>query len=254
MIKISRIIYVTVITFFMIFVSVLPGYAQVTETYCSTDVPVIIPDLVTVTSDLNVPDSGEITNVIVALQINHTWANDLDVSLISPQSTEVILFNDVDGSSDNFGTTCNPFPDFILDDSAALPVSAYTPGTPGSFIPQQPLSTFDSENQQGTWTLQIFDDSLADTGSLNCWCLEITIAQSVGCCLLGQADCLITTEAGCASEGGIYQGDDTACSEIQACVTRPIPTMSEWGLFATAGILGIVAILFVIVRRRKLTA
>ena len=35
-------------------------------------------------------------------------------------------------------------------------------------------------------------------------------------------------------------------------VVRPIPTLSEWGLIAMAGVLGIVG--FMVIRRRKVTA
>jgi len=42
------------------------------------------------------------------------------------------------------------------------------------------------------------------------------------------------------------------CMPMQNVVTTPIPTMSEWGLIAMAGILGIVG--FMVIRRRKVTA
>jgi len=35
-------------------------------------------------------------------------------------------------------------------------------------------------------------------------------------------------------------------------IVRPIPTLSEWGLIAMAGILGLIG--FMVIRRRKLTA
>lgn len=43
------------------------------------------------------------------------------------------------------------------------------------------------------------------------------------------------------------QGENFSCGD-----TIPVPTLSEWGLIATAGILGIVG--FMIIRRRKITA
>jgi len=47
-------------------------------------------------------------------------------------------------------------------------------------------------------------------------------------------------------ECGVCGGDNSTCTVV---VTTPIPTLSEWGLIAMAGILGIVG--FMVIRRRK---
>lgn len=249
--KNSRTVYTALFTLLVCFLFALPGYAQVTETYCSTDVPVQIFDNTTVTSDLNVPVAGEIENIIVKLQIDHTWISDLEVDLTSPQSTTIDLFTDIDGSGDDFGTTCVPMPDFILDDDAVTPVTSYTGFSGGTFSPEEPLSTFAGEGQSGQWTLSIFDDAGGDEGFLNCWCLQITRGQTQGCCVIGNSDCLVTTEDECAAEGGLYEGDGTTCDDVQACFIRPIPTMSEWGMMAFAGILGVSGLIFLMLRRRR---
>jgi len=49
--------------------------------------------------------------------------------------------------------------------------------------------------------------------------------------------------------GQICQG--TVCTGIQP-LTTDVPTLSEWGLIAMTGILGIVG--FMVIRRRKATA
>lgn len=251
--KTRGLLYMSVFTLLACYMFASPGYAQTTETYCSTDVPVFIPDNTTVTSNLFVPDTGGIEEVIVSLQINHTFIGDLEISLDSPTTTTALLVDNIGGSSDNFGTTCLPFPDFILDDAAATPVSA-SAGVAGTYFPQpQLLSTFISEEQSGNWILSITDTAGGDDGDLNCWCLEITRAASAGCCVIGNSNCLITDADECIAEGGNYQGDGTSCDNIEACFVRAIPTMSEWGLLALAGILGISGLLFVLVRRRKVT-
>jgi len=211
---ITRIVCLTVFTLFAFCVYALPGYAQ---TFCSTDVPLRIPPSGsegTTFSTLDVPLRKPVLNVVVKLYINHTFQGDLETTLISPLNTEVLLFADVDGTNDNFGTSCGDNdmnPNFVLDDDAATPVGDIDMFDPvGSFIPEEPLSTFNTELPTGTWTLQILDDSSGDIGDLNCWCLEITVEP------------------------------------------ENIPTLSEWGLIAMAGILGIVG--FIAIRRRKVTA
>jgi len=54
-----------------------------------------------------------------------------------------------------------------------------------------------------------------------------------------------------------YLGIGSNCTDEPLCqvppiVKTPIPTISEWGLIAMAGILGIVG--FMVIRRRKVTA
>ncbi len=131
-----------------------------------------------------------------------------------------------------------------------------------------------------------------------------------GCCVCGESECSITTEAECSDMDCTYQGDDTVCDGIDECSdvpgccfldangadaalanrqidpnkciettaticnldggdfqgvgtsclndfpqecsfpTKDIPTMSQWGLIAMAGLLGIFS-LMIIMRRQK---
>jgi len=76
----------------------------------------------------------------------------------------------------------------------------------------------------------------------------------VGCCTgLDEFpdSCDITSEAQCINEGGTYQGDGTNCGEFSQCFARPIPTMSEWGLIGTAGILGLIGFFYILTRRKR---
>jgi len=73
-----------------------------------------------------------------------------------------------------------------------------------------------------------------------------------GCCVFGPGDCDITTAQQCTGE---YQGDNTSCDNVAACQLPPpvisaVPTLSEWGLIAMAGLLGLFS-LFIIVRRHR---
>jgi len=134
--------------------------------YPSTDTPIAIPDPGTVTSTINVPDSFTIDDVNVTLDITHSWDEDLDVYLISPQGTPVELFTDVGGSGDNFTST-------TLDDECATPISSGSAPFTGCYQPEGTLSDFDAEDSAGVWTLQLSDDFGADAGTLEPWSLEL---------------------------------------------------------------------------------
>ena len=136
--------------------------------YSSTDVPLAIPNPGTVNSTLDVFDNGAIIDVNVSLDITHTRDSDLDVYLISPDSTRVELFTDVGSSGDNFSNT-------ILDDEASVSITSGTAPFSGSYRPEGSLSEFDTENIAGTWTLEVSDDFGTLSGTLNSWSIIFTI-------------------------------------------------------------------------------
>ncbi len=137
-----------------------------TVTAASTDVPIAIPDGGTASSTLAIEDDVFITDVNVTLDVTHTYDGDLEVCLISPTGTRVVLFSGVGSWGENFtGTT--------LDDEAATSISSAVAPFSGTFRPQGELSSFDGELSAGTWTLQVTDTMIADTGTLNSWSLEV---------------------------------------------------------------------------------
>src|SRR5262249_12688909 len=95
--------------------------------------------------------------------LDHTFINDLQVTLISPAGTQVKLIDNTDGSGNNFCQT-------TLDDESAGPgiqsvASSQAPFT-GSFKPANPLSAFDGETPNGTWQLKVQDFFAEDTGNI----------------------------------------------------------------------------------------
>lgn len=138
------------------------------NTYTSTDVPVAISDVgtVTVQSTLEVPTAGAITDLnIVDLRGNHTYISDLDFDLTSPAATTVNVIDETCASEENFYLS--------LDDEASSAIWPCPPIDMGTYRPQNPLYTFDGEDAQGTWTLTITDNWDADGGSLEGWGLEV---------------------------------------------------------------------------------
>ena len=129
----------------------------------------------TITMDENVV----IDELTVTLNIEHTWNSDLDVKLIGPDGTEVILFQDVGGSEDNFTNT-------VLDDNASESINDGSAPFTGTFSPSGNLTDFQGLPSEGDWTLSITDDydSPSDIyedygGTLLNWSLQICTQVSL---------------------------------------------------------------------------
>lgn len=137
----------------------------------STNVPVTICDLCTVSSTLNFGSRLTLTDVNVRLTLTHTWVNDLLITLISPRGTSVVLSNNRGGSGDNFSNT-------LFDDEAASAIATGSAPFNGSFRPDGLLSAFDGQDAFGTWTLRIADQVERDSGRLTSWGLELTGATN----------------------------------------------------------------------------
>jgi len=128
----------------------------------------------TVTNSVITVDQNVVINdVNVTLHIEHSWNSDLDVKLIGPDGTEVVLFEDVGGSGDNFTNT-------VLDDLSDEAIDSGSPPFSGSYRPQGNLSDFNGLLSGGDWTLSITDDydSPSDAnndygGTLLSWSLQI---------------------------------------------------------------------------------
>jgi subtilisin-like proprotein convertase family protein len=134
----------------------------------SADVPKAISasGTPTITSTLNIPTAGTISDLnVVDLIGTHTWINDLVVKLKSPTGTEITLFTRICNSEDNF--------DVNFDDAATPGALPCPPTGGGTYQPNQALSAFNGQNQQGTWTLTINDMANQDGGSLTSWGLNI---------------------------------------------------------------------------------
>jgi CSLREA domain-containing protein len=140
---------------------------------CNNDGEDILDDA-TITSTITVNSSLTIADLNVRMFIDHTFDGDLDVTLTSPAGTTVTLFSEVGGGGEDFGSTCSPVPNCVIDDEAATDIENGSAPFIGSFNPggDEVLSAFDGENAQGTWTLTITDVAEEDEGFLNCWCLE----------------------------------------------------------------------------------
>lgn len=140
----------------------------------ATDLPIDI--LVTANgtdnymSVINVPNNAPITDVNVTISIQHDWNNDLDISLISPSGTVVVL------SEDNGNDGDEDYIDTIFDQEATTLITDGNSPFTGTFIPEGDLSVLYGEMSGGDWTLSVDDDfGFADGGQILTFSLELCI-------------------------------------------------------------------------------
>ena len=115
-------------------------------------------------ADIAVPSGiGSVSRVTATVvRLDMTYDDDLSLSLISPQGTEVVLSNRNGGSGDNYIET-------LFDDNAVQPITDGVAPFTGAFRPQTPLATFNGENSTGVWRLRVVDSSSGDTASIVAW-------------------------------------------------------------------------------------
>ena len=138
----------------------------------TSDMPNLnIEDLNTVSTTISITDNFVITDLDVALNISHTYVQDMEITLRSPNGTETIIFNGAnDGCSGNNLIT-------RLDDESLNLFNCSNTGNAFSepdYIPSNPLAVFDGESTQGVWTIFIEDTFNADPGVLTNWELQYT--------------------------------------------------------------------------------
>ena len=123
---------------------------------------------ITVTGSYLVADAN------ISVLIAHTYRQDLQVTLVSPSNTRVIVVNKIGGAADNMNIT--------LDDQGASNVSTYTANdtitTPyhATYIPSAALSAFNGQQAGGTWTLEVCDAAANDNGTFYQADLNLTAA------------------------------------------------------------------------------
>ena len=141
-------------------------------------------------SNINVAGAnGPISDVNITLNDGvHTWADDMEIVLVSPSGTAVMVMADA-GGNDNFAGSVT------FDDQAAGPIgntgqganddldfsgsfqtsvygttfSTTAPATSGTL-----LSLFNGEDANGTWSLYVYDAFSGGTGAFSGgWTLDI---------------------------------------------------------------------------------
>ncbi len=144
--------------------------------FCSSTT-LTIPDNVPagVTQSLTISGGGTITDLDVSLQVSHTFVGDLIFRLTHVDTGTVVTFFDRPGSpATTNGCSSNDI-NAILSDEGSPAVetmcNATAPAISGTPSPNNPLSAFDGQSANGTWTLTASDNAGIDTGSVTRWCV-----------------------------------------------------------------------------------
>lgn len=189
---------------------------------------VAIPDANTLDSSVNVSGfSGHLAKVAVSLHIAHNQLDNLDLSLVAPDGTEVPLSTDNGGTANDYGTGCADLERTVFDPSATRLINSALASPPyvGPFRPEGNLEFWRGRWQtevNGTWTLRVKDDAPGGLGSLNCWSLFLYPAECVdggGICescngpFLGQ----IQATDRAMSQRLLVGGLPTFCATVKAC-------------------------------------
>ncbi|HSH05436.1 MAG TPA: zinc-dependent metalloprotease family protein [Anaerolineae bacterium] len=142
-------------------------------TYVSNDTPIAISatGAPQITSQITVADANPIFDVNVTLNATHTWINDLDFTLESPQATTIEVLSQTCADQDNLS--------IILDDESTRATGSWPcPPVDGlDYQPSNPLAGYNDESAAGTWTMFVQDHVDQDGGSFNSWSLEICTRQ-----------------------------------------------------------------------------
>ncbi|MFZ0060575.1 MAG: proprotein convertase P-domain-containing protein [Pyrinomonadaceae bacterium] len=181
---------------FTLQVGALTG-GTVSANYSSGNIAVPIPDVASVDVPINVPDVGAVNDVNVRVRLNHTFDGDLEISLVHPDGTVVLLSDNRGGSGNNFGTgtsDCSGTPT-IFDDEAGTTIASGSAPFAGSFRPDQMLSALDGKLTNGTWKVRFSDTAMLDTGTVGCVTLELSRTQFVCCSIAGTPPLASTTLA-----------------------------------------------------------
>ena len=118
-------------------------------------------------STINVPDNFTLGSIDMDLVLQHTYIQDLTIYLEAPDFTFTILAQEPCGDNDDIDAK------FI---DGGSPISCATgPGADlsGNVEPNQPMSTFQNLNSNGTWTLYVNDAYNGDNGTIDSWTLNL---------------------------------------------------------------------------------
>ena len=109
-----------------------------------------IPDLGEITDSVSVFLNENIKELEVNIEIKHTWRGDLSISLLPPETEEIILSNRTGSSADDFIRT------FRSSDQPAI------------------FQGLINKPAKGDWKLRVSDNAQNDVGVLNKWGIAIT--------------------------------------------------------------------------------
>jgi subtilisin-like proprotein convertase family protein len=138
------------------------------RTYVAGGNSVAVPDLGTVTRSVVVSGlGGTISDLDVTVSVLTAYAADVDAWLVSPWGLRIELFTDVGSSGRDFlGTT--------LDQSAGGAITAGSAPFSGRYRPEGSLNGVNGYSPNGTWSLEVSDDSVGAATTLTGFSVTVT--------------------------------------------------------------------------------
>jgi len=129
-------------------VSVLPSNPSLVT---KTNFPLLqIPDLRTVSDIISITEVGQLTSIIIDVDITHSYIGDLRLRLIAPDNSSVLLHNEGGGSADDIKTS--------------YPILSSSFGD---------LNILNGKSINGNWILTVSDVANQDQGRVNSWGLKL---------------------------------------------------------------------------------
>lgn len=147
------------------------GRESVTKSGAGTPLP--IPALGEITSSLTVADGRSVSDLTVTVAIAHTFLSDIRVTLTGPQGQVVTLMDRRGGINNGASRT------YTFDDASFNPISAMSVPASGTYRPEQQLTPFKGASGAGVWTLRITDLKPLDSGTLQSWSINFSLANDI---------------------------------------------------------------------------
>lgn len=144
------------------------------------NIPVVVSGITGLIGDFNFKVDGSACNATIGGTTNgidHTWIGDIVIKVTSPGGTTVAVFDRPGVPASTVGFNRNNICQMLLDDDGGFPsieTGADIEPVTGNFSPNNPMSAFDGQNPNGTWTINVSDNAGIDTGSVRAFSLIIS--------------------------------------------------------------------------------
>ncbi|WP_235932423.1 reprolysin-like metallopeptidase [Flagellimonas sediminis] len=138
----------------------------------SSDLPITISSTGTPTISTSVFfwEDLPISDVNVNLELDHTYLEDLVITLVSPEGTRVTLLSNTCGDLNNINA--------VFDDDGDPITCSGNPAVSGTVSPIGSLASLKGESILGEWILEIKDTAISDGGTLIGFSLDVCVEGS----------------------------------------------------------------------------
>ncbi|MCC7158724.1 MAG: proprotein convertase P-domain-containing protein [Ignavibacteria bacterium] len=137
----------------------------------------LIPNVGVMTVDsLNVSPGVSMTDVNLFIGLNHTYVNDLRITLVAPNGDSSVVFNGNGGSENDLVTIFDDQADSTIAGLGNTYIGGYTRIKPSGVL----NTPFSGDQSAGIWRLRIIDGFAGDEGRVYSWGIQINNAVFTG--------------------------------------------------------------------------